>query len=699
MQQVTIFDCDMDVTTAADSVTVLVSTSGGSAAAETETFVLRETLGTSGLLATFTGIINISTNKSYQGSGNGVIWTEALPWNGTVLNIKYNDTYSSNSLSPVIRSVLSSACTTPSIYVSQTISGTTLTNTKFSTYGGTVDILVNDGSQNRDSTAVDRASISAFTLPFNSASDIETIALVETGINTGTFTGKIGVSGSDNRTQNDLELSPLSPGDYINFTYIGCIQSNVSITVQCVDRGLWIIDVRPVPISHGRNLTVTISDRDLSTDPLVAETYPNLVSLSFKGINIQDTETISIREAGISSFLFTGSILVSQNSPVQGNGIMEMDCTGLNICNFSRTYTDANFGALTDTSATARRGIVQINPSKPALGGAFLIGEPLNVTAVAGDASISVSVQIVGANNISKIFSLSEIAPGLGIFRQVIQTRPSTSKDTTQNDTLLVNDGQSVMAMFIDPFPVANSSSAILTGRYAGVFSIQPDPIIRTRLQTNGTIVVSLYENDMNINWSSADTVQITLTTFVTIPLLTTSSVLTTTSPKILNTSTTTQPTPTTTQIMTTTAMIMPTTTPKLANGSNTSSSNVTSVTCSSSFTYLLSGSIQINLTETSPNSGQFTGLYLLANASKIFPSLQSLQSFVAFEVCFLEQGSSVTTAPRVQRWVPVNATDPILPPVLLGGSLLQITIQDRDADFSWFAPDSIKVQDTKFEP
>jgi hypothetical protein len=683
-----VFDCDMDVTSVADNFTVEVSTSGGSAPAESETFLLRETMSTSGLSAAFTGIISISTNNSFQGSGNGAIWTEALAWNGTVLTIKYNDTYSPNSSSFVIRTTLSSACSTPSMYISQTISGTTLTNTKFATDGGLLNILVNDGSQNKDAANVDTTSILAFTLPLTSSSDLENVILVETGVNTGTFTGRIGVSGSDNRTQGDLELSPLSPGDAVNFTYLGCVQSNISTTIQCVDRGAWMIDVRPVPISHGRNLTITISDQDLNSNPLLAETYSNLVALSFQGVNIQDSESIVIKERGVSSSIFTGTILISQGIAIQGNGIMEMDCTGLNRCNFSRTYYDANFGALTDTAASARRGIVQVNASKSALTDPnyFVIGESIDIVAYAGDASLVASVSIVGANNVVKTFVLSEIAPNSGIFKQMVQTNIASNTNIQQSSMVAAFDGQSIVVTFLDPFPVLNPSSASLIGQYPGVISIEPDPIILTRLQSNGSVSISLRENDVNVNASAIDVIYATLSTFSIYPLVPTSSSAASTS--LVTSSTATSISTSTTAAFTTT--VVPSTTSR--NVSNFTAANNSIFNCSSLFSYLVSGTVQIALTETSINSGQFIGSYLVANASRIYPGLQDLQNFVAFEVCFPEMGASITMLPRLQRWVAVNSTSPIFPNLLLGGSLLQITVQDGDADQSWFAADSITV-------
>ena len=680
-EQITVYDCDMDVTSNPDNVSVVVSTSGGSGPPENETFVLLETKSSSGLTATFTGFVNVSTNKSYQGSGNGRIWTEALAWNGTVLKILYNDTYSSNSSASVLRTAISAACTTPSMYISQTIFGTTLINTKFATTGGTLNLLVYDGSQNKDATVVDRTTIFAFTLPLTSSSDMENVVLLETGTNTGAFTGLIGVSASDNRVLGDLELSPLNPGDKVNFTHAGCVLLNVSVTMQCVDLGTWIIDARPVPISNGRNLTITVSDHDLNTNSSVAQTYHNLVTLNFKGTNIQDSENISITENGNSSSIFTGSILVLQTTPVLGDGILEMDCSGLDQCSLSRTFFDLNFGPVTDTSATARRGIVQINASKPALGGSnfFIVGEPLNVTAFAGDASAFVTVQVVGAGNLSQTLVLSEVAAGTGIFNQNVQTAAAASASVQLAPTVTVYDGQTVIFTFVDPFPVLHASSASATGRYPGSFSIQPDPITRTRMQQNGSIGIALREKDLNLNASAINTVVVTVTTFAIPPLSTASSGVATTS-SLYN-------------VKNTTALV-PTTTSKISNATNGTKANISSAAvCASSFLYLQSGSIQINLTETFPNSSQFASRFLLANSSKLFPGLLPLQSFMAFEVCFPETGTSRTTLPRLQRWAAVNSTVPILPPTLLGGSRLQITIQDGDSDMSWFVADSIKVR------
>ena len=668
-EQVAIYDCDMDVSDSQDSVYVHVSKMGSrSGIAESEIFELVETQGSSGLAAVFTGLIYTSTNASYMGSGDGFILADIFSWNETILNITYDDIYSSSS-GTVVRSALSRACFSPTILVSQTISGTVLTNSKFATNVERLKIVVYDGSQNLDSQSLDTATIHVYVSPRSPENDMENIILYETGLDTGAFTGEVCVDGFDSKVQGDLELSPLSPGDVLNFTYRSCLEYNTSVAIQCVDRGSWIMDSKTISIGHGRNLTVTVSDRDLNTNPLVSETYINIVRLIFTGMNLQDIESISVKESGISSNLFTGRISISQAVPVIGNNVLEMDCTGTSVCNLTRIYHDSDCGDLLEVTNSDRRGIVSISSKFPALEGPsyFIVGEVLDVTAIAGDARVLTSVRVIGSNNTSIILTLTEKVSNSGIFTGTLQTLKSWIAGSESSMSIAVEDGGQVQVSYIDSFIAANGSAVHLTGRHPGIFSVQPDPFNRSILQYNGTIAISLYAKDMNLNSTISDSVIVKVVVYsYSVPLNQSAPALV--SPENYTTNVT--------------------------NSSNSSMSSATSSECSSSFSYLSPFKSEVVLIESSSSSNSFKGGFTFDNGSSFYTILQTIQAPMAVEICFSEPGASARVTPRLQRWIASNSSNPILPSTLLGGSLLKVTIRDNDADLFWSGADSIKVFD-----
>ncbi len=667
----------MDVSSVQDRVYLkVVAVDSSSGIAESETFELTETQNSSGLSGVFTGLIYTTTNKSFVGSGDGFIFASALPWNGTNLNITYDDTYSSSS-GTVVRTAISKACSLPTIQVSQTISGTVLTNSKFATYGGRLTLLVYDGSQNLNSLSVDTAAIFGYVSPFSTQSDMENIILYETGLDTGAFTGEVGVDGFDSRMPGDLELSPLNPGDLLNFTYRSCLGYNTSVAIKCVDRGSWILDSKTVSIGHGRTLIVTVSDQDLNTNSVVSELYSNLVRLIFTGTNQQDIENIVLKENGLSSKLFTGGISISQAAPISGNGVLEVDCTGTSICNLTRIYTDSDCGDLIEVTRTDRRGIVSMSSVLPALEGPgyFIVGEPLIITAIAGDAQILAPVRVVGANNISITLTLREKVPNSGMFTGILQTFKTWIAISDPSVSIAVEDGGMVLASYVDSFNVANGSFAYLRGRHPGIFSVQPDPLKRSILQFNGTISISLYAQDMNLNSSVSDVIAVNVVVYSLAMLLTNiqnQSALALGGQNV--------------------SVASANATNNITNSSNITTSSGAEILCPSSFSYLVPSNSKVVMIETSASNSIFKGNYTFVNGSSLFSSIQTSKTPVAVEVCFSEPGASLRVTPRLQRWVATNSTAPILPSTMLGGSLLTVTILDSDADLIWGSADTIKV-------
>eukprot|EP00961_Rhodomonas_salina_P299508 3938985-Rhodomonas_salina.5 len=279
--EISVHDCDMDTTTAADVVQVKVTTFNASGhIIDSETVQLTETAASSGLTATFTGTLQTTSNTAMSASNDGQLYAHSSASIGSPVQVLYVDADTSSSQQASAIADLK-ACATATMASTQTVKGVQLPDSFFAT-NGIVDITVIDGARNKNPAASDTTRIRA-SMQVAASTDSEVVELTETGPDSGVFTGKIGVDESRTLQIDDGTLAPMIVGRAATFRYDdACSNASLAVEATCIDIGRIDI-VSPVSLLNGSVVMVNVFDANLNSNQTVAESYTGKLSLSFNG--------------------------------------------------------------------------------------------------------------------------------------------------------------------------------------------------------------------------------------------------------------------------------------------------------------------------------------------------------------------------------------------------------------------------------
>eukprot|EP00961_Rhodomonas_salina_P102660 1380744-Rhodomonas_salina.1 len=134
--------------------------------------------------------------------------------------------------------------------------------------------------------------------------DFEFIEAVETGRNSGVFTAVLDVSNSLSATSNSGVLSPVLAGSIITGHYQDLAPTMLARAYSSPGTA-GALTVSPSQIGAGVILTFTVTDADVNFDSTVAETVRVTVATDRSR---EGTETVTLRERGLDSGVFTGSL-------------------------------------------------------------------------------------------------------------------------------------------------------------------------------------------------------------------------------------------------------------------------------------------------------------------------------------------------------------------------------------------------------
>jgi len=405
---ITVVDCDRDISTTSDQITVEIKSTTGSGihlVTDIEQVNLTETASTSAFSATFTGHIltspggfrtasNTTLNASVVATGGNNILYIRTPLNATEpassVSLSYADTFNSAGSSQT-RSIEARACSGAVMNVSQLLRGTTgsLTsegNVAFST--GVLDIEISDDLRNTNRQAVDLSEVTVVALD---GSDHEVIEMKETGTNTSIFTGSIGVDAEASQFGfNDGTLGPLKSGDVVRMQYLnGCAAHNITVLATFVEPGFVTIQVPLVGLSieDRSSIVVTVWDSDLNTDPLSVQSVGGLLTIASEESG--DSQILTMTETAPNSRAFTAGVNVSSINVSPSASDLTLSCTGATACWVTATYLDANFAGISKRTRTQSRPLVWVTAaSQTAQQGSmqgysnpvFVAGEVLSVT-------------------------------------------------------------------------------------------------------------------------------------------------------------------------------------------------------------------------------------------------------------------------------------------------------------------------------
>ena len=150
--------------------------------------------------------------------------------------------------------------------------------------------------------------------------EIENVTLTETGPDTGVFTGTVDTSSDPLDNGNDSGTFYTQAGDTVTVTYDDALDADGNDPVAVTDTNIvgggetGTVDITDTSIP-GDTLDVTVTDNDLNTDPLTAETIVVAVVNDTTG----EIENVTLTETGPDTGVFTGTVDTSSDPLDNGN--------------------------------------------------------------------------------------------------------------------------------------------------------------------------------------------------------------------------------------------------------------------------------------------------------------------------------------------------------------------------------------------
>ncbi len=465
---VTILVSDPDLNTNATTLQTVTVTVVNDTTAESESVILTETGVNTGA---FAGTLPVTLATIAGANNDGVL----VVLGGGSISAKYND----------VQTVSGGAATISAIAI---VPNFTVMVGPVAAAGDTETVIVKDDPLNTDATRID----SGFVQLVNRATgESESVPVIESAIDSGVFTGTVSTTfGTTAGTDNDGTLNAQS-GDDLAASY-------------------------PAP------LTVTINEASLGlTDPLdilnnntaAVETIIVPVANDRTG----ETENVTLTETDINSGLFSGGVptFLASTAGTSGSGVMRVQ-TGDTFTATGSLTVVATSRAITASKITSTGTVNSITTSNTAIrvGGDTVniasIGFPGdNVTVTVNDTDLNVnasgseSTTVTVSNNRtgeSETLALSETGVNTGTFTGVLPTASSTGAGASNDGTLNVSDGDTIIASYADT-RASNGVAAIVTasGTVGGFNnSTLRDALLKsdafvTRFDATGQMVYSTY--------------------------------------------------------------------------------------------------------------------------------------------------------------------------------------------------------------
>jgi hypothetical protein len=234
-------------------------TLGTCSKADWEPVVLSETGCNTGI---FTGRVATSADREASAQSDGRLFVRSEADDSTLLRAVYMDALPLGSMNDAYLGVETVGAVTAH--------GQDLDSSGFS-IGESLTVSVVDGDANLDSCTVDFVNLNVSAARSSTRIDTETVVLLETGVNTGRFTGQLATSGAakstspERGTVSDGSLTHLRAEDQVSLVYHDISASGlVRHTIKASHRG---------DLSHtfslvlaGGSLHITVADADLNTD-------------------------------------------------------------------------------------------------------------------------------------------------------------------------------------------------------------------------------------------------------------------------------------------------------------------------------------------------------------------------------------------------------------------------------------------------
>ena len=186
-------------------------------------------------------------------------------------------------------------------------------------------ITVSDMDMDRNVLAVDTIP---HLLQISKDEAKKTIALTETGLSTGLFTGEVTLTES---MPSASTFGPVSAWESITVTYSDQMPlDKIEKILPVFAQGQVTVSPWPWIDAANERLSITVSDMDMNRDDLIAETIAQesdqvYISVYYDGLKmtVMDREFLELTETNLNSGIFTASIAVDPTATAsEGNGIL-----------------------------------------------------------------------------------------------------------------------------------------------------------------------------------------------------------------------------------------------------------------------------------------------------------------------------------------------------------------------------------------
>ncbi|MEM3736859.1 MAG: hypothetical protein QXJ75_02030 [Candidatus Bathyarchaeia archaeon] len=467
-----------------------------------------------------TPTIQASSNKKVT-----VLYVDAKDVTGTTRNVTATATFKTSTGTLALDRSSYSITSTATL---------TLTDPDLNTDSSTVQTI----SRDTDPTSVEPGKVYIYSTSSGSASSPASgILMVETGANTGVFTGTFTFKATGTTTQADSPVLRVSTGDTITALYKdasnanGAAQDITATATYSTTTGTIKTDASSYSYKSGTVVTVYVTDPDVNTNPAAADSIPSAgsgrrVTIQITGGTPTLSETaIPVNETGPNTGEFKGTYTFTQ---------AYAPASTITVSYYDQEDSSGNPTTITAfASITSRTGSITLDKSSYPIGaeGKITLTEPdMNrdpeavetVSADGGSGNVNQAnyVDIRSTTDMSGItIQLTETGPNTGVFtRNFTMTTAASSAPNikvAKGDTVYVryNDEKDATGSELDVETTAKITAT--TG------SVSLD---KTIYPIYGRVLVTINDPDCNTHDSAADSIDKSRITIKTSTMSTTTS-------------------------------------------------------------------------------------------------------------------------------------------------------------------------------
>lgn len=381
-----------------------------------------------------------------------------------------------------------------------------------------VTVTITDFDLNTRPSIIDTISVQDSSV---ANGEVENFFAIETGANTGIFTGKIATQYGATAGTNNNGTFNVKAGDSLRVSYYDSLLTNGSPggikTVRTfVIGGVNASLTATSPINPLDSLLITLTDADLNYSASIAETY----TLRDSNIATTEIETFTVTETGVNTGIFTKWVrtVFGLGAGTNNDGIFSVKAgDSLRV-----TYRDSLRLIGSDSTMYAFTRVLGGTTGALTADSTIYPADSVLVTVTDADLNLSASLiesYTVRDSNIStgefETFTITETGVNTGIFTKWLRTVFGLSAGTNNDGIFNVSADDSLRVTYIDSLRLNGSDSTLraITRVRGGVTATVSST---TPITPWDSLLVSVTDADLNRSASIAETYTVRDTNIVT---------------------------------------------------------------------------------------------------------------------------------------------------------------------------------------